>query len=244
MSEETKKEPPRKVGYYHSPHTNVIYRFVLGDERNPEQELPKPLATFNRDTGVLTYLCEDYRMRFHSPVMNFMRKKWSWEAKEVTFWQGDGIMPIPAEPEPIQPPSEIKIQQQEPEQPKIEILQPVQVSLEPEKPKEPEVDRSTMPPMPDSNNRNALVEWVKRWWPSVPQPPTLSPNDGDKTPEFVNWISLYFPAEFRERYGVEGEGDLVETVSYLDREGVWRSKKVTRRVLFAKRKTCITEKRQ
>ena len=42
----------------------------------------------------------------------------------------------------------------------------------------------------------------------------------------------------------EGEGDLVETVRYLDREGVWRSKNVTRRVLFAKRKTCITEKRQ
>lgn len=237
MSEEIKKEPPRKVGYYHSPHTNVIYRFVLGDDRNPEQELPKPLAVFNRDNGVLTYLCEDYRMRFHSPVMNFMRKKWSWEAKEINFWRGDGLMPIPEEPEPIEPPPGMK----QPEAPKVEALQQAPVILEPPAPKEPEVDRSEMPEMPSSHNRNALIEWVKRWWPSVPHPPKLSWDAGDKTPEFVNWISLYFPAEFRERYGVEGEGEIVEKVRYLDSEKNWRTKTMTKKALLASRKTSLTE---
>lgn len=235
MSEEQKKEPPRNIGYRHSPHTNLVYRFVSGDERNPFIEEPKAVAQFNPESGELMYLCEDHR-RFHAPLMRVIKQRWNWEVKSTDYWKGEGEMQIPEEPEPLNWPHMKPAEEEKPEPLKEEP-----VVLEADKPKEPEMDRSGMPEMPSSHDRARLCEWVKKWWPSVPTPPQLTWDCGDKTPAFVNWISLYFPVQFRERYGVIGDGEVEETVTYKDSEGVMRKKKVAKKALIAARKTNLTE---
>lgn len=76
---------------------------------------------------------------------------------------------------------------------------------------------------------------------AIPPRPAMDPRFGDKTPALVEWLRRYAPEEFKERFGVIGEGE------YQVRERLAGKTRIntitsTKRGLLARRKTHLTNK--
>jgi hypothetical protein len=102
----------------------------------------------------------------------------------------------------------------------------------------PAIIHATKTGMPNIYDRTAMLKWVAENLPNATPFPVLDPSQGDKTPELVVWLQLYMPEEFRRRYGVIGPG-------YIEAKRIGQNGKTEtyrKAVLFATRRTCVTEK--
>lgn len=77
----------------------------------------------------------------------------------------------------------------------------------------------------------------------IPRPPKMKPEQGDKTPKYVEWLQQYKPKTYKATYGVKGPGRVTK---YRDDEDprTGRPVKVAYQVdaIIADRKTHLTEK--
>jgi len=75
----------------------------------------------------------------------------------------------------------------------------------------------------------------------IPPAPELDPQLGDKTPAYVEWLARYKPEEFRQRFGVIGEGTVPKR-SVVVRAGKRVIETVRVPALLARRVTHMTKR--
>jgi len=77
---------------------------------------------------------------------------------------------------------------------------------------------------------------------SIPKPPKKTPEQGDKTPRYVEWLKTHKPKTYRQKYGIVGSGTVTKWRDTLDERG--RPTKVSYQVqaILSARKTHLTEK--
>lgn len=77
----------------------------------------------------------------------------------------------------------------------------------------------------------------------IPKKPKGSIEKGDKDPVVVEWYKKYKPEEYKQRYGIKGEGQVTKIIKDVHPEtGRPRKKYVTVDATLARRKTHLTEK--
>lgn len=76
----------------------------------------------------------------------------------------------------------------------------------------------------------------------IPPCPKPTMAAGDKTPAVVEWYKKYKPAEYRARYGIQGEGTVTKTRWIHNARGEKVKEPYTVEATLAHRKTHLTEK--